>query len=193
VIWVVFGVWLAAELPEHWYEGLAVDPPFEIFSEWEEPIGFGNDVWVNRAARAGILGLTPYTELPPPLDTVWLRLGDMAQDATNELYVARLVDGVTRWVGLQSRGVEGFDHLAFAAPILAASNTQEIVIPGVPSGKAIRDLAQLTMGIPIPRRCVQLIAGDGKNYDRFRVYQPYSWYDEHMYATGVALIEDATP
>ncbi len=161
--------------------------------EYEQSAAFRTDLHVSRAARARILGSTPWHPLPDFEENGWIRLGDLVQDATQEYYVAKLVGGVTRWVSLQSRGVGGLEHIAFSAAIVSASNFQEIVIPGIPGGKAVRDLAQLTMGIPIPRRCIQLIAGDGKNYDRFIVHQPYCWWDETMYAAGIAWIEDATP
>lgn len=168
-----------------------------IIYEYEQSAAFRTDLHVSRAARARILGSTQWHPLPDFEENGWIRLGDLVQDATQEYYVAKLVGGVTRWISLRGGttiNVTGEpDHIVFSAAITSASNFQEIVIPGIPGGKAVRDLAQLTMGIPIPRRCIELVAGDGKNYDRFRVWQPYSWYDEHMYATGVAWIEEATP
>ena len=168
--------------------------------EYEQSAAFRTDLHVSRAARARILGSTPWHPLPDLSDQDtygWIRLGDLVQDATQEYYVAKQIGGVTRWISLgggTTINVTGaVDHIAFSASIASASNFQEIVIPGIPDGKAVRDLAQLTMGIPIPRRCITLIAGDGKNYDRFRVQQPYCWWDESMRAVGVAWIEEATP
>lgn len=171
-----------------------------VIYEYEQSAAFRTDLHVSRAARARILGSTPWHPLPELSDQGtygWIRLGDLVQDATQEYYVAKYVGGATRWISLgggTTINVTGEpDHIAFSAAIASASNFQEIVIPGVPGGKAVRDLAQLTMGIPIPRRCITLVAGDGKNYDRFRVQQPYCWWDESMRAVGVAWIEDATP
>jgi len=159
------------------------------------PKGKHGDIYSQRMVAGKVLWATPFMVDAgiglPDIESCsdWLKIGALVRSAT-AFYGLEIIQGATKWVEVGSRSI---DHIPFSVKIESASNFQEIIIPGIPAGKSVRDLAQLTMGIPIPRRCITLLSGDGKNYDRFIVHQPYCWWDETMYAAGIAWIEDATP
>ncbi|HPP02735.1 MAG TPA: hypothetical protein PLX83_19285 [bacterium] len=168
---------------------------------WPDDAQFGHNLYVQWIFRAPIRGASEFTELPDP-DRDDLLLGDMIRGATCH-YSLELIDGRRKWVEIASYKYEtnleiviempGLYDMPFAIPIPQDSNLQELTIPDIPDGYAIDDIVMLIMGIPIPRRCIELVSSDGKNYSGFRVYQPYQWFDTNMMAVGVAKIVKATP
>ncbi len=96
---------VAPETQVHWYDPakLGLFDPLEPFNEWEEPIGFGEDVYVERLVAGQVFWPTPFVlvegvGLPDINDSsTWLKVGALARSAT-AFYGLELVDDVTKWV-----------------------------------------------------------------------------------------------